>query len=355
MNPAVATSVLERRGHIRNRARAGEDPKAIAADLRVGTRTVLGILAMPETDLERDAADLLAGWSPDCMDAGDWRDWQRMNPANVGGGKALKPCWDCPLEFAVEMRAEHRCNGSPGRPIGRPVGRPIDIEPRPIDIARARLDRPTTELLERARQHSLVDRLTAPTRPLEEPAMPDAAPNPLSTLSEAAETAAEAHRAKLLADEAWEEARAILVAAWGDVRPLMAQDDLDAALGELVDVAEQAIEAGVAAEADEDPTSGPDDTTSPVSAGPDVAAAPTPHQVRQATTQPPTDLTARQRMVLSGLRAGQGRADIARDLKVTYQTVDGIIEQIARKGLIPAELFPLLPGRFAKYATVASR
>jgi len=269
MSPAVATSVLERRGTIRNRARAGEDPKAIAAALRVGTRTVLGILAMPETDLERDAADLLAGWSPDCMDAPDWRDWQRMNPGNVGGGKALKPCWDCPLEFAVEMRAIARCNGSPGRPVGRPVRETslialppvplIALPPVPVRQAfvhqadiQAQIEQPTEEAVD-ARVAQAVEAAAViypEPSPTEEEPVSDAAPNPLMTLSEAAESAADAHRTKLLADEAWEEARGALTAAWADVGPIVAPADPVEALGELVDVTERATDAGVVAKAE---------------------------------------------------------------------------------------------------------
>lgn len=88
-------------------------------------------------------------------------------------------------------------------------------------------------------------RPATPPAPEEEP-VSDSAPNPLTTLSEAAEAAADAHRAKLLADEAWEEARDAVAAAWAEVRDLVAPTDPDAALEELVEVAERAIDAGVA-------------------------------------------------------------------------------------------------------------
>ena len=52
--------------------------------------------------------------APPCMDAEEfevWTYWNRMSgPAN-----AKSPCTDCSLGFAVEMRAEGRCDG---RPLG---------------------------------------------------------------------------------------------------------------------------------------------------------------------------------------------------------------------------------------------
>ena len=55
-------------------------------------------------------------WAPLCMDEAEWARWREMNPQNMGGGikVAHRPCLDCPRWFAVEMRAEGRCNGTPG-------------------------------------------------------------------------------------------------------------------------------------------------------------------------------------------------------------------------------------------------
>ena len=59
--------------------------------------------------------DRLAAWAPLCMEPGDWKHWQRTNPRFGGGaGFAPRPCADCPLGFAAEMRAEGKCNGTPG-------------------------------------------------------------------------------------------------------------------------------------------------------------------------------------------------------------------------------------------------
>jgi hypothetical protein len=51
-----------------------------------------------------------ARWEPLCMDAEDLEGWRRLNR---GGSRARRPCEDCPLDFAAEMRLLGRCNGSP--------------------------------------------------------------------------------------------------------------------------------------------------------------------------------------------------------------------------------------------------
>lgn len=53
-------------------------------------------------------------WRADCMSDEEWSSWLALNPTNLGLGVADRPCTDCPLGFAGEMRAEGRCNGSPG-------------------------------------------------------------------------------------------------------------------------------------------------------------------------------------------------------------------------------------------------
>lgn len=47
------------------------------------------------------------------MDPPDWADWQARNPRLHGAAHAERPCQDCPLAFALEMRAIDRCNGTP--------------------------------------------------------------------------------------------------------------------------------------------------------------------------------------------------------------------------------------------------
>jgi len=67
----------------------------------------------PLTARERMARDREAGWAPLCMDAAEWADWQASNPLRVRGAVS-RPCADCLLGFAADMRAAGRCNGSPG-------------------------------------------------------------------------------------------------------------------------------------------------------------------------------------------------------------------------------------------------
>lgn len=54
-------------------------------------------------------------WAPACMDADEWALWERANRSiNSSIERATRPCADCPLGYAADMRAEDRCNGTPG-------------------------------------------------------------------------------------------------------------------------------------------------------------------------------------------------------------------------------------------------
>lgn len=48
------------------------------------------------------------------MEPDDHLDWRALNARVSGPGRAVLPCEDCPLTFALEMRADGRCNGEPG-------------------------------------------------------------------------------------------------------------------------------------------------------------------------------------------------------------------------------------------------
>lgn len=59
-------------------------------------------------------------WAPLCMSDAEWRDWQALNPFYSKHNPlvrksdvAARPCADCPLGYAAEMRAQGRCNGTP--------------------------------------------------------------------------------------------------------------------------------------------------------------------------------------------------------------------------------------------------
>ncbi|MCU0250240.1 MAG: hypothetical protein MUE61_08535 [Vicinamibacterales bacterium] len=49
------------------------------------------------------------------MEPDEWATWQRH--------ETDRPCEECPVSFAIAMRAEHRCNGIPRAGLPRPNGR----------------------------------------------------------------------------------------------------------------------------------------------------------------------------------------------------------------------------------------
>lgn len=63
-------------------------------------------------ELEAVAA---GAWRAACMDDDEWAHWVSTNPTSMQESElAPRPCTDCPLGFAAEMRALGRCNGTPG-------------------------------------------------------------------------------------------------------------------------------------------------------------------------------------------------------------------------------------------------
>lgn len=57
-------------------------------------------------------------WTPDCMSAEDYADWQRHNDRLQNSkSRAERPCEDCPASFASEMLSLGKCNGVPGIPV----------------------------------------------------------------------------------------------------------------------------------------------------------------------------------------------------------------------------------------------
>jgi hypothetical protein len=81
------------------------------------------------------------GWVAACMEPDEWALWLERNPRALGGAAiANRPCVDCPLGFAAEMRSEGRCNGSPGAVGGRHEEDDEEddvIEPRSLGGVRA--------------------------------------------------------------------------------------------------------------------------------------------------------------------------------------------------------------------------
>jgi hypothetical protein len=70
----------------------------------------------------------MTGW-PACMTLEEFELWCAAN-ARAGSQRAPSPCSDCPLSFAIEMRAEDRCNGEPGGEPGEPTPvKPVQVRP----------------------------------------------------------------------------------------------------------------------------------------------------------------------------------------------------------------------------------
>lgn len=176
-------------------------------------------------------------------------------------------------------------------------------------------------------------------KPPEESTMPDPQPKPLDTfqeLSEAAAAASEAWARRQAAEIAWEAAQRALEAVLGEVEQLLhpaparAEDD-DGHVHQVISIDLRDTV-----------------TVAPAPELPTIGGGPAP---RRQTREPraPSGLTPRQAKAIELMRSGKTRADIARQMGTTYQTIDGLFEAAARKGLLPIELIPLLPARFAKY------
>ena len=53
---------------------------------------------------------MIEAWAPLCMEAAEWAHWQRSRHTS---DRNSRPCDDCPLGFAAEMRSVGKCNGVP--------------------------------------------------------------------------------------------------------------------------------------------------------------------------------------------------------------------------------------------------
>lgn len=105
--------------------RSSSEPGAVLARrYRLSPSAVSRIRLRPapeRTRRQRFELEVIAGgWRADCMSDQEWSDWVRQNPLAINDGSiADRPCVDCPLGFAAEMRAIGRCNGQPGAVGGR--------------------------------------------------------------------------------------------------------------------------------------------------------------------------------------------------------------------------------------------
>ncbi len=77
-------------------------------------------------------------WSPACMADDEYAGWAKMNARITGHSqRAKRPCADCTLGYASEMRAVGRCNGTPGSIEKEPeMEQPENVAPPPQPDAR---------------------------------------------------------------------------------------------------------------------------------------------------------------------------------------------------------------------------
>lgn len=111
-------------------------PVEIAEATGVSVRTVQAVLAgkatgRPLTPVQQFEEDARSGWAPLCLDPDEWADWRaRVSFTGHHSEQAARPCDDCPLGFAADMRAEGRCNGTPGGVHDEPE------EETPMDVVK---------------------------------------------------------------------------------------------------------------------------------------------------------------------------------------------------------------------------
>lgn len=151
----------------------------------------------------------------------------------------------------------------------------------------------------------------------------------------------EATEVAIAADAAWAEAQAALGEAWAEVNEAMEG---------------RWAEPAIPTPADDDHAhyilSVPIDPPTILEAA--LAAAsesPEAEEVVEASVGEHSRLTHHQTNVLASTIKHDGdRRAVARELRMKHvQSVDVALDAIARKGLMPASLIPLLPARFAKY------
>lgn len=198
--------------------------------------------------------------------------------------------------------------------------------------------------------------------------VPDPDAGPLARLAIAAAVANDAWRERQRADAVWAEANH----AWqASNRALsLAADEVRAFLaGEFEpELAEPAEPRRSTAAPAPDPTA-----TNPAAAlaayardraagddraGDDVAGEPgkTAAETRRAAAGGGPGLPPKQARILAATVKHKGdRKAVSADLKVPVSNIENQLELIGRKGLLPIDLIPLLPARFAKYSGVGSR
>lgn len=81
----------------------------------------------------------MTDWVAACMDPDEWALWVDANRRSAAH-RISRPCDECPLGFALEMRAINRCNGEPS---GAPEP---DEQEETMDIARVSAQRVSVQV-----------------------------------------------------------------------------------------------------------------------------------------------------------------------------------------------------------------
>lgn len=76
--------------------------------------TITAIRRGKKTGRDIPPADRAERWIAACLEPDEWEAWQRANRTLNQSSQASRPCDDCTLGFAADMRALGRCNGQPG-------------------------------------------------------------------------------------------------------------------------------------------------------------------------------------------------------------------------------------------------
>lgn len=127
MPAALARSVVD---EIRAALDAGEDRASVVDRFSVSPRVVRDIARGRVTGRAEAPSAVAERWQAACMDPDEWEVWQDTNRRLTSfGDQATRPCDDCTLGFAADMRALGRCNGTPAG---------ADEEDEPMDTMPAR-------------------------------------------------------------------------------------------------------------------------------------------------------------------------------------------------------------------------
>lgn len=299
---------------------------------------------MPPATRRQEAEAVRAGaWRADCMADDEWAHWLAMNPMGLSDALvAARPCMDCPLGFAAEMRAEGRCNGSPGwRP---PLGDDDEEDAEGLPVLMP-----------------LITLADPPVTPPEEPPMEaaPAAPDPVEP------TAAEAriHALEELQSSALEALEAIQEHQLAEAAMRKAEDIHELALRRLSRAQQHvrellepqavrlmdapATEPPPADAASESSPNIPETIPEPLDDAPEVLTRPSRSEEAAGATKQAAILAAVIRF------SGDLRA-VAADRNTTPGNVVATLHNLGKRGRLTPEVIALLPAIYAKYSSVGA-